>query len=104
MALRPIDPVADDRLRRREEAARAMRPRAYHEPYARRHWSTLRMIKITVDPLCQRCGKAPAHEVHHRNGNAWDNRWANLESLCKPCHTRTTNRARLRRPGDRPRT
>ncbi len=90
MALKPTDPIANVRTSRREHAAEAMRRRDRHQPYARRAWGVMRSVKLAVDPLCECCGDVPASEVHHRNANPWDNAWANLASLCKSCHSRTT--------------
>lgn len=95
MALRPIDPVAVARVRRRQRSLEAMRPHDRHAPYARRAWCVMRSVKLAVHPLCEICGDAPANEVHHRNANPWDNAWANLASLCKSCHSRTTTLERL---------
>jgi hypothetical protein len=97
MASRPVDPVAAARVRRREQSAEAMRPRDRHDPYVRRAWCLLRSVKLSVEPLCEICRKAPANEVHHRNANPWDNAWVNLASLCKSCHSRTTSLERGRR-------
>ena len=62
--------------------------------YSQSAWrKQLRPAFLAENPLCARCGY-PANEVHHkidrreRPDLAWD--WANLESLCKPCHSRET--------------
>lgn len=36
---------------------------------------------------CAECGATTALCVHHKNGNHLDNRKANLQVLCSPCHT-----------------
>ena len=56
-----------------------------------RRWQKVRKIKLITDPLCEHCG-AVATEVDHitplkRGG---DNSMDNLQSLCKPCHSRKT--------------
>ena len=69
--------------------AGAERPSAAKRGYGRR-WQRLRAMKLRRDPICE-CGQA-ATEVDHktplsaRGTNAWDN----LQSLCKPCHSRKT--------------
>jgi len=36
---------------------------------------------------CNRCGSKDQLLVHHKNGDHFDNKKANLEVLCSPCHT-----------------
>ena len=70
-----------------------------------RKWQRVRAIKLSSDPLCERCERhgivEPATEVHHRialadGGERLDT--ANLESLCKRCHSAHTMReAAMRR-------
>jgi 5-methylcytosine-specific restriction protein A len=63
-------------------------------------WRKLRSLKLDQNPLCERCalsGKlTPATDVHHKI-DVVDNPdlaldFSNLESLCKPCHTRETHK------------
>jgi 5-methylcytosine-specific restriction protein A len=66
--------------------------------YCSRRWRRLRAYKLQVDPMCERCG-AVATEVHHikevRDAEGLRFAMSNLESLCKPCHSRETlNRQR----------
>ena len=53
-------------------------------------WTKLRKLKLSADPLCERClrrGRVVASmEVHHKDKNPWNRCWENLESLCMPCH------------------
>lgn len=59
-------------------------------------WQRLRRMMLAEQPLCVMCldeGRVtPATEVHHRDGNPRNNDPANLMPLCKPCHSRITNR------------
>ena len=59
----------------------------------------MRQKKLARDPLCEQCG-ALAQEVHHRvpltaGGDPYV--LDGLESVCKPCHSRTTRRETLGR-------
>ena len=76
------------------------RPSAARRGYDRR-WQKVRALKLRMDPLCEGCKRAgrvtPANEVHHVVALAdGGERLAmdNLESLCKPCHSRETGRER----------
>jgi 5-methylcytosine-specific restriction protein A len=62
-------------------------------------WRKLRALKLATDPLCAECERkgdvTAAAEVDHilpmsRGGERLD--WANLQSLCKQCHSRKTMR------------
>jgi hypothetical protein len=50
-------------------------------------------------PLCERChgsewlGEPMPLELHHINGNPFDNRLENLQVLCPNCHALTDNHA-----------
>lgn len=61
--------------------------------YSSPQWRRLRALKLAEDPLCARCGSA-ANEVHHCKPVVTHPELAlvksNLESLCKPCHSRET--------------
>jgi 5-methylcytosine-specific restriction protein A len=53
-------------------------------------WQKIRAMKLSCDPLCERCLLA-GHDVvavlvHHRDRNPKNNEAGNLESLCDPCH------------------
>lgn len=53
-------------------------------------WRKLRNAKISRNPLCEMCGKAPATQVHHKipiaeKPNLRLN-WDNIQSLCTACH------------------
>ena len=39
--------------------------------------------------ICQRCGKAEVHDIHHADGDATNNELQNLEALCVRCHRKT---------------
>ena len=66
-----------------------------------RHWIRLRAMFIRAHPLCVECEKKgvlePAREVDHIKAfHGPDDPlrldWENLQSLCKPCHSRKTAR------------
>ena len=40
---------------------------------------------------CEVCGYAENLELHHINGNSYDNRLENLQILCPNCHAKTDN-------------
>lgn len=48
-------------------------------------WSRLRILKLNMNPLCERCGKA-AILVHHKDRDTNNSSIDNLESLCVACH------------------
>lgn len=50
---------------------------------------------LARDPVCKVCGRRPASAVDHvkpksQGGEEYDE--ANLQGICKPCHTRKTAR------------
>ena len=59
-------------------------------------WRRLRAVILGERPLCQHCLDRgviePATEVDHVNNDPTDNRPEALQSLCKPCHSRKTQR------------
>lgn len=68
-----------------------------------RRWQKLRLMHLQSHPLCVECLAAgavtQANEVDHilpkRQGG--DDSDTNLQSLCKSCHTRKTNREKMRK-------
>lgn len=80
-----------------KEAARDYE-RYGRDPQARKRygsaWRKIRGQYIKAHPLCEEClkdGRAvPATEVHHRLplADGGDNSPANLEALCKHCHSK----------------
>lgn len=68
--------------------------------YSSTEWRTLRLIKLSNDPLCEICLKTdklvPASEVHHIKDIEDDPTYENatnyegLQSLCKSCHSSIT--------------
>ena len=73
-----------------------------------RIWDTTKIINThrirtrcfrdgVFEEVCMKCGletwqghKIPL-QLHHMNGNRWDNRLENLEILCPNCHAQTDN-------------
>ena len=55
---------------------------------ARTRWNGNRQAQRRYQTLgtCERCGLVPATDRHHRNRDTFDNRRANVEFLCAPCH------------------
>lgn len=100
MPLRPARPCSRcGQLIRERDCPRCTRPRlkADNRPSAARRgydrrWRQFRAQYLAAHPNCRRCNR-PATEVHHRKelragGAKYDP--ANLEPLCKRCHSRHT--------------
>jgi 5-methylcytosine-specific restriction endonuclease McrA len=58
--------------------------------YRTARWLKLRRMVLSRQPVCVVCCNALATEVDHINGVNTDMRSSNLQSLCKPCHSRKT--------------
>lgn len=75
--------------RQAEQAYDAQRGTATNRGYDRT-WAKVRAMKMSRDPLCERCLvhglTVAAVLVHHRDRNPRNNLDENLESLCDPCH------------------
>lgn len=73
---------------------RSAAAKAYRKLYQTPSWRAKRQVKLSADPLCERCLRmddvVAATVVHHRTPHRGDLRlfWSddNLESLCAPCH------------------
>lgn len=79
---------------RQREYDRCRRDRDAKRFYDSAPWLKLRRLKLTADPLCERCRSqgrtVVASQVHHRHELRARPDLAldldNLESLCLPCH------------------
>ena len=76
-------------------------------------WKALREAKLQQDPWCAHClaqdKHTPASEVDHirpfkGKGDPLRLDWRNLQSLCKPCHSRKTAKDKQSGATDRPAT
>lgn len=48
------------------------------------------LLEITTPQLCKKCGRGPKErqiEVHHIDGDPFNNELDNLQWLCRGCHT-----------------
>lgn len=75
--------------------ARSEEARAYRRLYKTARWKSLRITKLTEQPLCEWCLEqeivTPASEVHHVVPHKGDEAifWSGpFVSTCKPCHAR----------------
>lgn len=83
---------AVERARSIDDARRAQRgPRKYDKRYWR---NGIRRQQLRREPLCRECMKqgvlTEANEVDHIDGDNMNDAPGNLQSLCKPCHSRKT--------------
>jgi hypothetical protein len=60
-------------------------------------WKRVRMYKLRTSQRCEWCRDRLSEEVHHRNGDASDNRPSNLLALCKSCHSSITMSERIKK-------
>jgi 5-methylcytosine-specific restriction enzyme A len=76
--------------RRRKRRAPDNRPSPSKRGYGR-NWQAKRAMYLKAHPNCVECGQ-PATEVDHIIPLAagGTNEWVNLNSMCKPCHSRKT--------------
>jgi|SRR5208282_207845 len=75
--------------------------------YSRKAWCGkygLRLWKLRENPVCEKCGREAATDVHHKDGSwreggagAWDKFMSrsNLEALCHSCHSEITAKEHL---------
>lgn len=73
---------------------RAVFDSQYRKFYNSTEWKRIRLEVLGENPICCKCNKAFANEVHHdkplRTTEGWEKRLSkdNLLSWCKPCHSR----------------
>lgn len=76
--------------------ARAERQAEGQSFYQSTVWKRLRKIVLNEEPLCRACMARsivnPANEVDHIDGDFTNNERANLQPLCKSCHSQKTVR------------
>jgi 5-methylcytosine-specific restriction protein A len=64
--------------------------------YATNHrvWRAIRAEQLQHEPLCRVCMASnrvtAANEVDHIDGDSFNNKPSNMQSLCKPCHSAKT--------------
>ena len=59
-----------------------------------RTWRAIRQGVLDAEPLCVACMAKgivkAANEVDHIDGDSYNNKPSNLQSMCKPCHSAKT--------------
>lgn len=87
-----------------DEVTDSNRPSAARRGYGG-NWRRLRLLKLAMNPLCEDCAQRglviAANEVDHirRLADGGTNALGNLQSLCKPCHSRKTSAQQRGRGG-----
>lgn len=80
-------------VKQNRERERERRKRQGPRPYDKQIWRRRSRYKLSLDPMCQARGcNQVATEVDHIDGDATNNAMSNLQSLCKPHHSRKTAR------------
>lgn len=75
-----------------------IRRQYYQKWYYRKRWKSLREVQLRKEPYCVEClkeGRQVAatevdHIIRHQGDPALFYNQNNLQSLCKPCHSRKT--------------
>ena len=83
-------------MRKRKEGEPTDDRREAKRFYSRKSWLTIRRSKLRANPYCEVCLETgtytDATEVHHKTDRVADQdqafEWDNLQSICKPCHSR----------------
>lgn len=94
----PMRPPAHSQLQRKQRPPmRDHRPSACARGYDRT-WQRLRLMHIRAHPLCKLCeaqglivqAEDVDHVIPHQGNDGLRLDPSNLQSLCKPCHSRKT--------------
>jgi 5-methylcytosine-specific restriction protein A len=89
-------PYCADHPRARERQFDKESREPWHAWYGLAVWKRLRLLKLHRAPICEKCNRYAATDVHHRIDHK--GKWKlflsleNLESLCHSCHSRITAR------------
>lgn len=84
------DQAQDQKAARHRHYDQHHRDREAKQFYNSSAWQHARMVKLTAQPVCERCRESFAQHVHHVEPlrKAWALRLvqSNLMALCPPCH------------------
>lgn len=63
---------------------------------SKHYWAAKRRFYLSTPEVCMVCGQGPTWNekplrfaIDHKNGNAKDCRWDNLQKICHNCHSQT---------------
>ncbi len=75
------------------------RQKWYREVYLlSEHWKGLRRAKLTINPICEICGRKTRLDIHHiRYKHIYDVLISDLQTLCRRCHKKYHKKKNLLR-------